>query len=78
MYRSLLADLLDVSHRVGARNEGSCTAEEGVGASGIDQALCLSLLDGGPAEGHMPRILLYRQRLTSQRSLVNLQNVIFY
>lgn len=51
--------LLDVGHRVGARDEGSCTSEEGVGAGGIDEALGLSLLDGGPTEGNMAWELLH-------------------
>ena len=50
--------LLDVGHGVSSRDEGGCSAEEGVGASGIDQALRLSLLDGRPAEGNMPWVLL--------------------
>ena len=40
-------DLLDVGHILGAANERSCTAEEGVDARGVHQGLALSLLDRG-------------------------------
>lgn len=66
-------DLLQVSNVVGGADESSSTSKEGVGPSGIHNGLLLSLLDGGAREAYITSVLLHRERLSSQGSLVNLQ-----
>ena len=66
-------DLLQVGHIVGGPNQCSSTTKEGVGASCVHNGMLLSLLDGGARETDIIAVLLDRQRLSSQGSLVNLQ-----
>lgn len=66
-------DLLQIGNVVGGANESSSTSKEGVGPSGVHNGLLLSLLDGGAGEAYITSVLLHRERLSSQGSLVNLQ-----
>ncbi len=66
-------DLLQVGHVVGAGDERGGAAKEGVLPGSVHERLLLSLLDGGTREGNVAAVLLGRQRLAGQGSLVNLR-----
>lgn len=51
-------NLLQVGNVVGARDERSGAAKEGVLSSGVHEALLLTLLDGGAREGNIAAELL--------------------
>ena len=46
-------DLLKVGNIVGAGDEGSCAAKEGVGPCGIHDGMLLALLDAGAGEANV-------------------------
>lgn len=66
-------DLLQVGYIVGGTNEGSSTAEKGVGTSCVHNGMLLSLFDGGAREADIATELLDWKRFSSQGCLVDLQ-----
>ena len=66
-------DLLQIGHIVGGSDQCSGTTKEGVGTRCVNNGVLLSLLDGGAREADVIAVLLDREGLSSQGSLINLQ-----